>query len=135
MARHHRRARHSRPSRREQLEDVTSRVAWSVADDTIAALADPPAPGRFFGREPGATTLTAHDPVTGAEAEASLTVAWTLERLEIAPSQVNRAVGQHETFQATGFFASGASRNVTPRLAWASSDPAVAAPAGTPPAA
>lgn len=111
-------------------EDVTARVTFDVADPAIAALANEnPAPGRFFAREPGTTTVTAHDPVTGAEAAATLDVAWTLERIEIDPPQINRTVGQQEGFQATGFFASGASHNVTPRLTWASSDPTIAAPA------
>lgn len=114
-------------------EDVTARVSWSAADPSIAAAAeDPPVAGRLFGREPGATMVVASDPVTGAAAEASLTVAWTLERIEIDPRQINRTVGQQEGFQATGFFASGASHNVTPRLTWASSDPTIAGPGVSP---
>jgi hypothetical protein len=114
-------------------EDVTGRVSWSAADPSIAAPAEnPPVAGSIFGREPGATTIVATDPVTGAAADASLRVTWTLERIAIEPQQVNRTVGQQQGFQATGFFASGASHNVTPRLTWASSDTTIAGPGASP---
>lgn len=109
-------------------EDITDRVVWSAADDTIAALADPPSPGRFFGRGPGTTSLVATDTLTSATGSASLTVEWTLQSIDIQPAQVNRVVGQTETYQATGTFASGATHNVTPRLVWSTGDESIAVP-------
>jgi trimeric autotransporter adhesin len=109
-------------------EEITHRVVWSAADHEVAALADPPAAGRFFGRAPGTTTLVATDPVTLASGTGSLTVEWTLQSIDIQPAQVNRVVGQTETYQATGTFASGATHNVTPRLVWSTGDESIAIP-------
>ncbi|HEV7733166.1 MAG TPA: hypothetical protein VGR62_13430 [Candidatus Binatia bacterium] len=108
-------------------DEITARVVWSAGDPTITSLLDDsPVPGRFVGREPGSTTVVATDPATGARGEATLTVDWTLQRIDVNPSQLNRIVGQSQSFTASGTFASGATRNVTGRVTWSTGDPAVA---------
>jgi hypothetical protein len=110
-------------------EDWTERVTWTSSDEDTAPLVDdgPGVSGRFRGIDPGTVTIRATDVATGATATASLTVRWSLERIVIEPAQVNRAVGQKEVYQATGHFPNGVTHNVTPRLVYSSSDPAVAA--------
>jgi uncharacterized protein YjdB len=49
-----------------------------------------------------------------------------LERLTIGPRQVRRTVGEAQHFTATGHYAGGATRNLTQRVVYASSDPAIA---------
>ncbi len=108
-------------------EEITAQVAWSAGDATIAGLLDDaPVPGRFVGREPGSTTIVATDPTTGAQGEAMLTVDWTLQRIDVQPKQLNRVVGESQSFTAIGTFASGATLNVTGRVAWSTGDQAVA---------
>jgi len=117
-------------------EDWTARVAWTSSDDDTAPPSDEPGvAGRFRGIEPGSVTVRATDAATGASATATLTIDWSLERIELRPAQVNRTPGEDEVYQATGHFPNGVTHNVTPRLVYTSSDPAVAEaanPAGTP---
>jgi hypothetical protein len=115
-------------------EDWTERVTWTSSDEDVAPLVDgePGVSGRFRGIDPGAVTIRATDGATGATATASLTVRWSLERIVIEPAQVNRAVGQKEVYQATGHFPNGVTHNVTPRLVYSSSNPAVAAASNAP---
>src|SRR6185369_9221967 len=49
-----------------------------------------------------------------------------LERIALAPRELRRSVGQSQHLTATGHYAGGATRNLTQRLAYSSSDPAVA---------
>jgi len=111
-----------------RTQDVTPQVAWTSADERIAApaLDDD---GVYRGREPGSVVVRITEPLSGKTATATLGVRWSLERIELSPRQVNRAVGQHEDYQATGWFAGGVHHNVTDRLTYTTSDAAVAAPA------
>jgi trimeric autotransporter adhesin len=49
-----------------------------------------------------------------------------LERITLSPKDARRSVGQSQHFTATGHFAGGVTRNLTQRVQYASSDPAVA---------
>jgi uncharacterized protein YjdB len=49
-----------------------------------------------------------------------------LERITIGPNEARRSVGDAQRFTATGHYAGGATRNLTQRVDWTSSDPAVA---------
>jgi len=110
-----------------RTQDVTPQVEWTSADQAVAApaLDDD---GAFRAREPGSVVVHVKEPLSGKTATATLGVRWSLERIELAPAQVNRAVGQHEDYQATGWFAGGVRHNVTERLTYATSDAAVASP-------
>lgn len=54
-----------------------------------------------------------------------------LERIAIGPHEARRAVGEAQRFTATGHYAGGATRNLTQRVDWTSSDAAVATAANT----
>ncbi len=49
-----------------------------------------------------------------------------LERITLAPKDARRSVGEAQQFTATGHYAGGATRNLTQRVDYVSSDPAVA---------
>lgn len=54
------------------------------------------------------------------------TVGARLERVTLTPSSARRAVGQAQHFTATGHYADGTTQNLTQRVTYASSDPAIA---------
>jgi uncharacterized protein YjdB len=54
-----------------------------------------------------------------------------LERITVGPHEARRSVGDAQRFTATGHYAGGATRNLTQRVDWTSSDPAVASAANT----
>ncbi len=49
-----------------------------------------------------------------------------LERLTLGPREARRPVGEAQQFTATGHYADGATRNLTQKVEYASSDPAIA---------
>lgn len=49
-----------------------------------------------------------------------------LERITLAPGEARRPVGEAQHFTATGHYAGGATRNLTQKVEYASSDPAIA---------
>lgn len=54
-----------------------------------------------------------------------------LERITLAPAEVRRPIGQSQHLTATGHYDGGATRNLTQRVEYTSSDPAVARAANT----
>jgi uncharacterized protein YjdB len=108
-----------------RTEDLTDRVEWTSDDERLAAPALDE-DGVFRGREPGSVVVRATEPTSGETASATLEIGWSLERIELSPAQVNRAVGQHEDYQATGWFAGGVAHNVTDHLTYALSDASIA---------
>jgi uncharacterized protein YjdB len=52
-----------------------------------------------------------------------------LERITLAPREVRRAIGEAQYVTATGHYAGGVTRNLTQRVDYTSSDPAVASAA------
>lgn len=55
-----------------------------------------------------------------------------LERITLGPREARRPVGEAQHFTATGHYAGGATRNLTQRVEYASSDAAIARAANTP---
>src|SRR5512147_3004863 len=49
-----------------------------------------------------------------------------LERITLGPREAKRTVGQFQHFTATGHYTSGTTRNLTQKVEYVSSDPAVA---------
>ena len=52
-----------------------------------------------------------------------------LERITLGPHEARRPVGEAQHFTAIGHYSGGATRNLTQRVDWVSSDPAIAAAA------
>ncbi len=109
-------------------QNLTQQLAYGTGDPAVAlASNDVGDRSRIDAVGAGATTVTAIDPGSGIGAvPASIEVVGPLERLTLAPVSVTRAVGQDETYTATGHYAGGATLNLTQEVVYATSDPAVA---------
>lgn len=98
--------------------DVTSAVAWSTADPTVATI---DASGQLTSVNQGRTTVTA----TMGAVTASTTVTIgpkTLVSVVVAPNNANVAPGATQQFIARGTFADGTTADLTTAGTWASSN-------------
>ncbi|MCC6849419.1 MAG: Ig-like domain-containing protein [Deltaproteobacteria bacterium] len=112
--------------------NLTQRVRWESSDPRVAAAVNAKGDrSRIEALAPGTAVITATDPRTGVSSHASggatITVLGALERITLAPAALGRRVGQTQRLTATGHYAGGATRNLTQRVVYRSSDPAVAA--------
>jgi trimeric autotransporter adhesin len=108
-----------------QLEDVTSRVTYSIEK----GLADVSDRGLVTaGSEPGPVIVRVHDPSSDATALASiLVVAAQITDIEISPSPARVLVrGESQGFTATARYNSGDVLDVTSSVSWTSTDESVA---------
>ena len=117
-------------------QNYTQKVTWTSSNDAIATVSnDPGMHGRVTGHRPGSVTLSVSDPVSGlASAKAdngTLTVLGRLTRITLAPSEASLRVGDQAVFTATGHFDGGTTENVTQKVNYSSSDPAVAVATNT----
>lgn len=113
--------------------NLTQRVEYRSSDPRVAAVANVQGDrSRVEARAPGTAVISATDPKTGIGSQASggdatITVLGPLERITLAPATMSRRVGQTQRLTATGHYAGGTTRNLTQRVEYRSSDPAVAA--------
>jgi hypothetical protein len=112
-------------------QNVTQRVDYLSSNTAVAEA--PNAAGtksQIFARGSGAAVISAVDAATGVssgpDGNADLTVLGVLERVVVAPTQTTIAVGGSHFFTATGHFAGGVTQNLSQRVTWVSSNPAVA---------
>ncbi|HXJ37251.1 MAG TPA: hypothetical protein VMS22_24745 [Candidatus Eisenbacteria bacterium] len=111
--------------------DYSAKVLWLSSDESVATTASS-AGGVFVDPVgPGMATIGAVDPETGVRSadsggDATLTVTWPLEKLTIAPHAVAKRPGDHEGYTVTGYFTGGITKNLTQRVVYASSAPAIA---------
>ncbi|MCK6548048.1 Ig-like domain-containing protein, partial [Myxococcota bacterium] len=108
--------------------DVTTSVSWASSNTSVATIANaPPSSGVAVAIGAGVTSITATDRATGLVGSVSLIVTEArLATLEITPRTATIAVGARTNLIATGLYTSGATIDVTRRVTWTSSDPAVA---------
>jgi uncharacterized protein YjdB len=113
--------------------NLTQKVEYVSSDPAVVRA--PNAKGersRVEALAAGKATITATDPKTGVSThesgdDATMTVMGALQRLTLSPAGVNRWVGQSQRLTAIGHYAGGATRNLTQRVVYTSSDPAVVA--------
>lgn len=113
-------------------EDRTDTVAWSSSDESVARF-EPSSTGGVFldAVGPGTAVISAADLATGIASgdsggNATLTVIWPLEKLVMGPHFAVVDPGGHQDFTVIGWFTGGFTRNLTQRVTYASSNPAVA---------
>jgi uncharacterized protein YjdB len=80
---------------------------------------------------PGTATITARDPVSGitstaSAGDAALTVLGELQSITLKPLTAQRSVGEVQNYVATGNYEGGGTQNITQKVDFTSSDPAVA---------
>jgi hypothetical protein len=114
-------------------EDYTGRVGWLSTDQTVVAADS--AGGAFAvlpkAVGPGTAVVSALDVTTGISSadsggDATVTVTWPLEKLVLSPHATTKRPGDHEGYTVTAFLTGGIQLNVTQRMIYASSSPAVA---------
>ncbi|MGH7894268.1 MAG: Ig-like domain-containing protein [Candidatus Binatia bacterium] len=117
--------------------DYTNQVLWHSSDESVAVTRGSVGGAFVNPVGPGTTTISVVDPASGASSseaggDATLTVTWPLEKLTISPHAVVKRPGDHEGYTVTGYFTGGVTKNLTQRVVYASSDPAVAVATNTP---
>jgi len=111
--------------------NLTQKVEYVSSNPAIVRT--PNAEGersRVEAVSPGTVMISATDPKTGISShdsggDATMTVLGGLERLTLSPAAVNRWVGQSQRLTATGHYAGGKTRNLSQKVIYTSSDPAV----------
>jgi Bacterial Ig-like domain (group 2) len=118
--------------------NITQQVTYVSSDPSVVSAPNTPgSKSRVEMLAPGTATISAiytdpNDPQievssTDSGDDANFVVLGDLERLTLGPTQVTRAANQQITFTATGYFGGGITKNLTQRVTYTSSDPAVAA--------
>lgn len=105
-------------------QDVTTQVAWSSSDTTIASVNSS---GLATGLKAGGpvTISATMDSVNGTGA---LTVnPPTLDTITVSPAPTSIAAGNAQSFTATGHFSDKSMQVITAQVTWTSSDSTVAA--------
>ena len=118
--------------------DYTDKVVWTSSDETIADVLSSSVGGAMIdtvGR--GTAIISVTDPETAVSShdsggDATLTVTWPLETLTISPHAVTKKPGGHEDYTVIGYFTGGFTRNLTQRVHYTSTNPAVAEAPNTP---
>lgn len=114
--------------------DVTTSVAWSSSDPSIATVSNAVgSPGLATTVATGTAEIRAElDGVTGS---ATLTVsADRLVAIEVKPTDPSIVLGTTKNFVVAGTLSTGDVRNLTQLATWSSSDPSVATVTNGPPA-
>lgn len=112
--------------------NLTQRVEYRSSDPRVASVANAKGDrSRVEALAPGTAVISATDPKTGVGSgesggDATISVLGALERLTLAPPTITRRVGQTQRLTATGHYAGATTRNLTQRVEYRSSDPAVA---------
>lgn len=113
--------------------DVTDTATWSTGDSALATVANGPY-DRGLLTAVGVGSVPVRAAIGGLVGAATVTVTQRcVEGLTLSPGLVNVPVGVPVRWGATARWSDGASSDVTPQVAWSSSNPA-ALPAPTGPA-
>ncbi|MGK0480299.1 MAG: hypothetical protein ACJAQ3_000262 [Planctomycetota bacterium] len=103
--------------------DLTSSVAWSSSDVSVASVAG----GMAVGLLPGMTTVRATNPSTGIRGAAVLTVTNAdLVSLAMTPPTPQVALGTSVQLTVIGTFSDSTVQDLTATVTWSSSEAAVA---------
>jgi len=107
-------------------QDLTSTAQWSSSQVAVATISTASgSQGLAASAGTGTTTVTAT--VGSVSGSTSLTVtAAALVSISVSPANVQIAVGNRQSFAATGSLTDGSTQELTSSLTWASSNSAVA---------
>ena len=117
--------------------DFTERVLWKSSTAAGIAANELGDRGRIDAVDGGSTVISVLDEATGVTSTATgedaiLTVNWTLQRIELLPTEATRGQGESMRLRATGHFANGFTRSIAERLIYASNAPGIVSPANDP---
>lgn len=107
-------------------QDLTSQVAWSVMDDSIASISNAAGTaGQVTGLDLGSTTAIAT--LDGVVGKALVDVLQAkLTSIAITPTTAAVSAGAKQQFTAVGTYDNGATPDLTTQVTWSSSDIRVA---------
>ena len=108
--------------------DITASVVWSSANPAVATASNAVASrGLITSVGGGSTLITAQSgAVSGSTAFTTEDPLFTLRSIAIAPLNASIQPGSTLQYGATGTFADGSTRDLTPFVIWSSSAPGVA---------
>lgn len=119
--------------------NITQEVDYASSNPSVAAAPNTPGnKGKVDTIAPGTAIISASHPsgitTTAGGNDATLTVSaatTTLLSISLVPTAATRAVGESQSFTATGHYEGGGVANITQQLVYASSDPSVVAAPNT----
>ncbi len=118
--------------------NVTELVEWRSSAGSVAKVSNTRgARGRVTARGVGQASISVKDPLTGISSgqsggSATVAVLGRLASIEVTPKDRRLEIGQTRSMVATGTFSSGAIRDLTQRVQWASSNSAAVAVSNEP---
>jgi uncharacterized protein YjdB len=116
-----------------EKRNLTQKVEYTSSDPAIARASNAKGDrSRIEALAPGTVTITVVEPKTGVRSDASnddatFHVLGALERIVLTPERTKRRVGDTPHLTATGHYAGGTVRNLTQKVEYRSSDPAIVA--------
>ena len=107
-------------------QDITSQVAWTVTDGTIASVSNAAGTaGQVTGNAIGTTTVTAT--LNSISGQATVNVSNpTLTSITVAPATASVSAGTKQPFTATGNYDNNTTFDLTTQVTWTSSNISVA---------
>jgi len=113
-------------------QNITDQVTWASSDPAVATISTAdPGRGLATGVTPGTTTISATKGTISGETVLTVTDA-PLISIQVTPVAPSLAKGRSLSFIAIGTFGDTSTQDLTTQVAWASSDPAVAAISNAP---
>ncbi len=120
-------------------QNITQEVDYASSNPSVATAPNTPGnKGKVDTVAPGVTTISASHPsgitTTAGGNDATLTVSAAVTNLlsiSITPTSATRAVGEFQSFTATGHYEGGGVQNLTQQVTYVSSDPSVVAAPNT----
>ena len=112
--------------------DISELVEWRSSNGAVVRVSNTGgSKGRTTARAGGHASISVRDPVSGVTSGQSggsceVQVLGKLKAISVTPVDRKIEVGQTRSFIATGTFSSGATREITEQVSWASSNPGVA---------
>jgi uncharacterized protein YjdB len=103
----------------QTTQDLTTQVAWSSGDDTIASV--DAASGLVTANKVGSTTINAALNNIQGSADVTVTAA-TLSSLQVTPTNESIPKGTSQQYIATGLFSDQTTQDLTTQVTWASSN-------------
>ncbi len=110
----------------DSSQDLTSLVAWSSSDASVAVVSNAPgSQGSATGLSVGGATITASFGGMSGSEDVVVTAA-VLASIVVTPANPDVPAGMTQAFTAMGVFSDASQQDVTARVTWSSSAPAIA---------
>jgi len=111
-----------------RTEDVTGQINWQSSEPDVASVSNAKGTrGLVTGGSAGKATISATDPDTGIVGKTIVTVLEPhLASITLSPIEPSITLGEKQQIKATGLYADGKRKDISPSVVWSSSDISVA---------